>query len=83
MQVITDTQTSKNARIGKLIKDYLNSRNHKNSLNIKNESALFAKLLTATDAIIENTIKKIGIAKTVTDTQKEEAFFKSLRRNYT
>jgi|GEM_PF-2591961 len=73
MQVITDTQTSKNARIGKLIKDYLNSRNHKNSLNIKNESALFAKLLTATDAIIENTIKKIGIAKTVTDTQKEEA----------
>src|SRR5574344_433024 len=72
MQVITDTQNSKNASIGKLIKDYLNARNHKSSLNIKNESALFAKLLTATDAIIENTIKKIGIAKTVTDTQKEE-----------
>jgi len=72
MQGITEIQLSKRISIGKLIAEYLKNRNHKKPVNIPFEGLLFNRILDATEALVEKTIRKLGISKTVTDTQKEE-----------
>lgn len=72
MQGITEIQLSKRTSIGKLIAQYLKNRSHKKPVNITLEGLLFNRILDATEELVDRTVKKIGISKTVTDTQKEE-----------